>query len=233
MLIDDRADGPAAFVMMTGDHPALVTGFAPEGEIAFAELAAAMLGAGLRPAGVNGARRCSDPFAAAFAGEGALTDVRRETRAFQLREVRPPPAPEGRLRVAGPGDAPLLERWTSAFLVDIDEPMPESEAVGMVSTLMATDDLVVWERRGEVVSMAAVNRRTAWSSNVASVYTPPQHRGRGYASAAVAGLSQRELDAGAEWCCLFTDLANPTSNHIYVAIGYMAVCDYRHVGLTW
>jgi GNAT superfamily N-acetyltransferase len=233
MLVDDAADGPAAFVMMTGDHPALVTGFAPEGRIGFEALAAAMLGAGLRPSGVNGARRCSEALAAAFAGAGARSDVRREMRAFQLREVRPPAMPDGAFRVAGSGDAPVLERWTVEFCAEIGEPVDEDEAGHAVAELTAAEDLVVWERGGEMVSMAAVNRRTAWSSNVAYVYTPPGLRGRGYASAAVAALSQRELDAGAEWCCLFTDLANPTSNHIYAAIGYEPVCDYRHIGLTW
>ena len=71
--------------------------------------------------------------------------------------------------------------------------------------------------------MAAVVRRTPWSSSVAFVYTPPALRGHGFASAVVAELSQRELDAGQSWCSLFTDAANPTSNHIYTEIGSAAV----------
>jgi predicted GNAT family acetyltransferase len=60
---------------------------------------------------------------------------------------------------------------------------------------------------------------------VISVYTPPHLRGRGYASACVAALSQRLLDQGRKFCFLFTDLANPTSNHIYQEIGYEPVRD--------
>jgi hypothetical protein len=48
---------------------------------------------------------------------------------------------------------------------------------------------------------------------------------RGYASACVAGLTQRLLDEGHAFCCLCTDLANPTSNRIYQTIGYRPVCD--------
>jgi hypothetical protein len=33
------------------------------------------------------------------------------------------------------------------------------------------------------------------------------------------------LDAGRRFCFLFTDLANPTANHIYQAIGYEPVRD--------
>ena len=50
-------------------------------------------------------------------------------------------------------------------------------------------------------------------------------RGRGYASALVAAISQAELDAGRRFCFLFTDQANPTANHIYQAIGYEPVRD--------
>jgi uncharacterized protein len=57
------------------------------------------------------------------------------------------------------------------------------------------------------------------------VYTPPEHRRKGYASACVATLSQTLLNQGYKYCFLFTDLANPTSNHIYEAIGYQSVGD--------
>ncbi len=49
----------------------------------------------------------------------------------------------------------------------------------------------------------------------------------------MATASQLQLDAGRRFCFLFTDLANPTANHIYQAIGYEAVRDvdeYRFEG---
>jgi predicted GNAT family acetyltransferase len=55
----------------------------------------------------------------------------------------------------------------------------------------------------------------------------------GYASAVVAALSQRELDAGREWCSLLADAANPTTNHIYAEIGYEPRCDLRQFELRW
>ena len=57
------------------------------------------------------------------------------------------------------------------------------------------------------------------------MYTPPQHRGNGYASALVAAQSQWLLDNGYEFCFLYTDLANPTSNAIYERIGYSQVAE--------
>jgi predicted GNAT family acetyltransferase len=38
-------------------------------------------------------------------------------------------------------------------------------------------------------------------------------------------LTQQLLDEGRRFCFLYTDLANPTSNSIYQAIGYRPACD--------
>ena len=38
-------------------------------------------------------------------------------------------------------------------------------------------------------------------------------------------MSQEALDSGRRFCFLFTDAANPTSNHIYQEIGYEHVRD--------
>ena len=51
-------------------------------------------------------------------------------------------------------------------------------------------------------------------ARIGPVYTPSEHRGHGYASAAVAAVSRMLRERGAE-VCLFTDQANPTSNKIY------------------
>jgi predicted GNAT family acetyltransferase len=40
-----------------------------------------------------------------------------------------------------------------------------------------------------------------------------------------AFVSRRILDSGSA-ACLYTDLANPTSNKIYAAIGYEPVADF-------
>jgi len=79
--------------------------------------------------------------------------------------------------------------------------------------------VMLWED-GHTVSLACSGARTPNGSRIGPVYTPPEERGHGYASACVAALSQLQLDQGRRFCFLFTDLANPTSNHIYPMIGY-------------
>jgi len=78
-----------------------------------------------------------------------------------------------------------------------------------------------------VLSMATVERDTAHGIAISWVYTPSHLRKRGYATACVAALTQRMLDSGKHFCCLYTDLANPTSNSIYEKIGYQPICDVQ------
>lgn len=82
-----------------------------------------------------------------------------------------------------------------------------------------------WEDGGVPVSMAMTRGRTASGARVSFVYTPPEWRRRGYASALVAAVSQRLLDSGCSFCVLYTDLSNPTSNALYRRLGYEPVCD--------
>lgn len=85
--------------------------------------------------------------------------------------------------------------------------------------------VTVWEAGDVPVSIAGLTRQVAGMVRVGPVYTPPELRGHGYASAATAAVSRQALDAGAAEVVLFTDLANPVSNSIYQRIGYRAVED--------
>ncbi|BAZ13807.1 GCN5-related N-acetyltransferase [Calothrix sp. NIES-4071] len=89
---------------------------------------------------------------------------------------------------------------------------------------MLNQTAFVWE--DEVpVSLACRTRVTPNGVGISIVYTPEQYRRKGYASACVAALSEHFINQGYKYCFLFTDLANPTSNHIYQAIGYQPAGD--------
>ena len=79
-----------------------------------------------------------------------------------------------------------------------------------------------WRTR---VALAGFSGPTPTGIRIGPVYTPPEHRGHGYATTLVADLSTWLLGQGHRACFLYTDLANPTSNRIYVEIGYERVCD--------
>jgi predicted GNAT family acetyltransferase len=233
VLVGTRDGEPLALVSKTGAFPALVTGFGEPADVDFATLAHAMLDAGVQPDSTNGPVRWVEPFVIALTDLGASTTAGRATRAFELHTLRSPRNPGGAYRDATTADAGVLVPWTVAMGDDIEEPIGEDAARASVERLTGNGDFAVWERDDAIVSMAAVVRRTPRSSSIAFVYTPPDMRGRGYASAVVAALSKRELDHGAHWCSLFTDLANPTSNHIYTALGYEPRADFQMIELRW
>ena len=92
----------------------------------------------------------------------------------------------------------------------------------------------IWSDGGVVRAMARASVPQRGMSRVGLVYTPPEHRRRGYAGAGVSALSGRLVAAGRQ-CILYTDLGNPTSNSIDQRIGYTPVYDaveYRFVCTT-
>ena len=94
----------------------------------------------------------------------------------------------------------------------------------MAQQRIASGEIFMWDD-GEPVSMAGSARPTRRGICINAVYTPHPQRKRGYASACVSALSQLLLNRGYEFCMLYTDLTNPTSNAIYQAIGYEPVID--------
>ena len=176
----------------------------------------------LKFTGVNGPVQTASDFATAWSlRTGCAAAVRMNLRIYQLDSVSAVPQPPGRFRVATEGDIDTLVPFVERFSEAIGDPPPTRFST---AKRIANRSLFVWED-GEPVSCANAAGPTLNGMRVNLVYTPPALRGNGYATACVAALSQRLLDAGKRFCFLYTDLANPTSNSIYQKIGYRPVCD--------
>jgi predicted GNAT family acetyltransferase len=124
-------------------------------------------------------------------------------------------------------DSEILIQWFMEFSAEAVDSISHDEAERLVDMRLASDSslrgLRLWEVNGVPVSFAGYSGPTPNGIRIGPVYTPPDLRGQGYASACVAALSQEMLDAGRKFVFLFTDLSNPTSNHIYQTIGYEMV----------
>jgi len=168
-----------------------------------------------------------DPTVERFAG--AIAAARNSSaqrhmrqRIHELTAVESlPRLPSGRLRQARLEDSALVAEWLTTFQVEIGEPAPVSRTV---AHRIDAGELYLWDDNGPR-SMAGWSGKTPHGIRVNAVYTPRELRGRGYATGTVAALSQLLLDQGNRFCCLYTDLANPTSNAIYKRIGYNPVSD--------
>ena len=159
-------------------------------------------------------------------GVQARLGVRQRVHAASA--VRELPRAPGRMREAGPDEIPIVLRWLTAFaeeaLGEIAH-VEDAEASYRRREADPNGAWLLWDDGG-AVSLAAYGSPTPTGTRVGPVYTPPELRGHGYATSLVAELTAERLATGLEFCFLFTDLANPTSNAIYARIGYEAVADW-------
>jgi uncharacterized protein len=164
-------------------------------------------------------------FAEAWAGAKGV-DVKQgmRQRIYALeRVVFPEPMASGSLRLATRRDFDLLASWMELFAAETH--VGTVNVQSFLENHIANKTVFVWEDGGAPVTSALYSGKTPNGVRIGFVYTPEPHRRRGYASACVAALSQRALDTGNRFCCLYTDLSNPTSNDIYQRVGYVPVCD--------
>jgi RimJ/RimL family protein N-acetyltransferase len=220
----DPAGAVAGAFMHTPPFPVVLTevALAAAAELAAVTLAARPLG------GVNAHPEVAEAFGDAWrAGRrGGRVDEHRRQRLYRLATlVWPDPAPGGAARLAGDADAALTAGWFAAFAREVHDMGDGEDQTAAAREKISHGWVMVWEAGGEPVAIACHTMPVAGQVRIGPVYTPPERRGHGYASAATAALSQRLLEAGAEEVLLYTDLANPVSNSIYQRIGYRPVED--------
>lgn len=236
---DPHAYGPAdprlyAALDRAGDVKAVATQTPPFGlvisELDDLDIVAALAerlaedGAVLSTAG--GPVRVAHAFADRWASlTGAAASVYLEERIYEADAVVHPHGVAGEMRSYDGGDRQLAIDWLRAFFDEAMPGSPEAQVERVVDARAAGEgSLVLWENGGRVVSLAGHGGETPNGARVGPVYTPPELRGRGYASALTAALTAQLLERR-RFCFLYTNLANPTSNSIYQRIGYRAVTD--------
>jgi predicted GNAT family acetyltransferase len=184
---------------------------------------------GLAPPGVNGLAEVCQAFAERWrqtTGQGVTCTI--EMQLYTLRQVTSPRPVPGALRPATRDDLETVVAWLNRFS---DEVHVGRESRDLTQTLAARQinqgRLFLWQDGGAPVSLAGCHDIPPKGVRIGPVYTPPEARGKGYASACVGGLARRLLDDGKTWCGIFADLANPASNRIYQRLGFKEACRYR------
>jgi predicted GNAT family acetyltransferase len=189
--------------------------------------------------GVVGTEPEVHEFAAAWSARTGLpsrTSMRQGV--YALESVESLPEAPGSARVATADDLELSLRWWVAFGEEVlheGGPGREDAEENVRHKLFSPGSgFLLWEDGGSTVSLAGWGGPTPNGIRVGPVYTPPELRGRGYATTLTAELSRRLLDGrlfegGRRFCFLYTDLANPTSNAIYERIGYRRVAESAEI----
>jgi len=144
-----------------------------------------------------------------------------------LTQVRPVPTPPGMARIADGADADWLRESQFAFGLEAGVIDNQERTMAAMPKRIARGDFWVWSDAVPVAFAGWVGAGDD-AARIAPVYTPPEARRRGYATALVAALARSILDRGRRRVFLVTDVANPTSNAIYARIGFRPGTDIYH-----
>ncbi|MDE0011118.1 MAG: GNAT family N-acetyltransferase [Candidatus Poribacteria bacterium] len=155
---------------------------------------------------------------------GVSVRLSRRMRVFEAKTVANLPLSLGKMRFARMNEHSLMVQWIVAFSEELGEPVNLEDAKNRVEKLINDQQLYVWDHDGPV-SITGVSRPMRNGTTIGPVYTPPEHRGKGYATSCVMLLTKKLLSDGYSFCSLYTDLSNPTSNSIYMKIGYVPIGD--------
>jgi uncharacterized protein len=177
---------------------------------------------GMRLPGVSGEAATAARFAGHWSERTKVGATPTQgQRIYEVETVVPARPTAGTLRAATRDDDRLLVGWVEAFEREIGE--FQGDATEAVARRIDAGELWIWADPAPV-AMVGVFGAVSGVARLGPVYTPPECRARGYASALVADTSQAVLARG-QRCMLYTDLENPTSNAIYRALGYRAVAE--------
>jgi ribosomal protein S18 acetylase RimI-like enzyme len=149
---------------------------------------------------------------------------------YRLDTLIPPVGVRGDCRLAGEGDTDLLVDWLHGFFAEAFGAQPDHDAHRVFLREVATSDdcIVLWTAGGEAVSMARLHAPSAGVSRIGPVYTPPVHRGHGYAAAVTARAVIRADELQTTDVVLFADVANLVSSRVYRRIGFRPFSEHVH-----
>jgi predicted GNAT family acetyltransferase len=176
--------------------------------------------------GVTGHREVTDPFVDRWCRDfGTSIKSTMAQRVYRLDSVSDVPSVPGRARLATLKDRDFISRWRRAFMVEALGPSAQNIPETDDTPFIENGAICIWEYSEAPVSMVIEGRPTDHGMCVTLVYTPPEFWRKGYATACVATVCRDILKSGYDFCTLYTDLSNPTSNSIYMKIGFKPVCD--------
>lgn len=120
-------------------------------------------------------------------------------------------------------DIPLVTLWTKEFFRET-LPYDSPSDILLERTKESIEAKQIFLLRNpSPASMLKVIPTTPTSCRITYVYTPPEKRGRGYASRLVSDMSRRLLTSGNSFIILYTIASDPITNRLYPKLGYRVV----------
>jgi predicted GNAT family acetyltransferase len=193
---------------------------------ALGALARQLLGSFSSLPGVGGPKASAETFSRIWVqSSGQVSLLETPMRLYQLQRLNEFQLSPGALQIAEERHRELLIEWFGQFHEEI-KLSEEVDNTELVENYITERRLWIWVD-GPIRAMGAATGNTSRGARINMVYTPKEFRKKGYATSLVGALSRNLLKSGKQFCCLYTDLLNSTSNGIYQKIGYDPVCDWN------
>ena len=158
------------------------------------------------------AERCSDTNEVGNRFQARWHTYRLDNVIWPVKDV------PGQLRKGRNEEADLIAEWGRAFGEEQPAPVDVSE---FMLRKLSEGDLYVWDNSG-AKTILSLSGRAGKGVRISGVYTPPEFRGSGYASAAVAALSHAKLSNGRDFVVLNVTDGNP-AEELYQRLGYRLI----------
>ncbi len=150
--------------------------------------------------------------------------VSMEMTFYTTNRVEAFSSPAGCMRAATRAEfdelAPLAVAAEREMGVRAEEPNPATIKGTLRQAIEDGQQFVWWEGSSIRAIAAYVSPFRHAGARIRGVYTLPEYRGRGFATAITGSLAERLLKSGQDWVALFADNANPTSTGVYRRLGF-------------
>ncbi|KAI8078042.1 uncharacterized protein B0P05DRAFT_471179 [Gilbertella persicaria] len=145
-----------------------------------------------------------------------LTQVDWTPRALSISQQQ-----ESMLRIATKDDLDLLRPWTIAFIKDVfgDTNVILESVESICRDMIESRSVYMLCINGVPVTMARKVRPLKYGCSLAYVYTPEEHRHKGYGEACVSMVSNLLLKEF-QYVTLFVDIEIDPHNNLYTRVGY-------------
>jgi predicted GNAT family acetyltransferase len=142
---------------------------------------------------------------------------------YALRTLEPPPPVPGEPRGYAPEQRDLVVEWLDAFHAEAGLLVRPDPARSLANRLATGGEMWLWWVEDRPVCLVGSSAPVAGVPRIGPVWTPPEHRRRGFAAALTAHACRSAFAAGAVACTLYADAANETSNGVYRRLGFTPV----------
>ena len=238
LMLAVRVDGVVALAAMrTSGHPALVVldpVLRGPGAV-LDELVVALAATGEPVEGFSGRRSTVLPLAASWTRHtGVGCTMRMSTLFYRLTSLVEPAGVPGAARPAiltDDAELDLLARWFDEFgrETGVTRGLPAADRAMVLGNAERGQQTLLWCVDGLPVALAGHSAVRNGVSRIAPVYTPPEHRRRGYGAAATAAVVHSARALGAAEITLFADADYPPANAVYRGLGFAAVTEFVHM----